>query len=969
MFQIVILIIGIIALGYSVGQSFGGVDAVEKATPKTRCTDNRALMGCPFGYECMGNGECWKITDEKNVKVTGGKILDLNDSDDEKEFRSTYYLLTDGIKNDFKNDPSQFKQIYLDYPGVVDDLKSAYPNSEKIWGPQVEKDYPGSGYIYDGSSKDGEEQNTQTEEEKAQEVVNKYDTDRDNEISEDELEKVPLEDKVTLQNAMKVLGIYESVEKIWKKVFKEKEDPSQQQTQKSTNSQRANANVNDQGGGDDEDDDGNGDDETEEEETTETLKYDEFDRGEKEELDKGEIVKKKGKYYKKTDGGEIVETNKEGEPIKKGDDDKEEDEEEDEESDEPERSSGITQKIIDKLGGGGAAKAFGSLISYAGHAAAARLLVGQAINFLGVGNRNARNIKEAGWIIAAGVTTVAMTDVAIGKKSFMQFGQGKVTSAGGPKGWVVGLWALGATAAYIGATYQNYAQEEFTYTPQAWQPPVGGDECEKCNELEFGCNQYQCHSFGQACKLINENTPDARCIEDNEGDSKPPIISPLNDSLPTGFSYSPLNVGLGDSGVKIIGDQENGCIPPFTALTLGVQTSEAAKCKIGITREKSYDNMSESYMSGGGMNIINHTLYVPSSVTPSEKYLEELGINSELPEMKKGDEYNYYIRCQDTHGNENPRAFVVNFCVADKDLSPPEIKGFENIVSGEAVSYGTRSLGTEVYLNEPATCKWDHQDVNYEQMANEMTNCDTEVKNMGGAYYTCTANFTGIKDRTENKYYIKCKDNPEADAKNRNTNKKSEVLTISGSQPIQITSLEINGQAIGSTIRDSRNEIPIEIRVKTAEGVDNGKTRCQYQYGGANYYFNMDYSTTNIQKMWLTEGIYNIPITCTDKAGNSQTANAIFTIEIDENSPLVIRAYNSEDSLNIETDEGARCFYDTKDCDYETEEGTMLESSSDRKQHRVSWDTEQTLYIKCEDQYGNKPNPDECTLEVSPYEV
>ncbi len=966
-FQIVILIIGIIALGYSVGQSFGEVDA-ENTGPKKRCTEQGSLIGCPFGYGCGGT-TCYEIDYSSNnppswpLESLGGRTVKLNSEENEKLIRNDFLVKFGG----------KYNEVYLDYPGALETLQKYHSDKESEWGPQVQRECGECEYTYTPGgveeNEETEEGEGMTDEEKVQQIVNNNDNDGDGQLSKEEYDNLSEEDKTFLGGLGSGIlkGFFtkkaqEGLEGIFGK--KKKDGNPEQKTEETTTRSKVDA----------------GSQESEEKEKSDgKVEEKEYNRNDEME-ESGD-----GVYETTTKNGDTYETDKEGvltdEEIEKtglpkGTKINKDGELVDSEGNKinPEdygHSGGIAQSLIDKTG----SKFLGSLIAYAGYSAGARLLLGQITKWTGMGDRNANAIKEAGWYAAAGVATVAMIDTAVHKPNEQGwlnslFGQEKSTSAGGPKGWVVGVVALAAMAVVVGISFQNYVKEEFTYNANSWQPPIGGDNCEKCNELEFGCNQYQCHSFGQACKLINENTADAICIEDNAGDSKPPIINPLNGTLPKGFSYEPLDVSLEETGVKIKGTQKDGCIPPFTALTFGVQTSEPAKCKIGIKRMRSYDNMSESYMSGGGINIINHTLYVPSTVTASEKYLEDIGLNTQLPKIKKGDEYNYYIRCQDTHGNENPRSFVVNFCVADKDLTPPEIKGYENIVNGEAVSFGTRSVETKVYLNEPAICKWDHQDVSYEQMATEMTRCDQEIMNMGGTYYSCTANFSGIKDRTENKYYIKCKDNPLADAKNRNTNKKSEVLTIKGSQPIQITSLEINGKGIGSTIKDSRNEIPITLNVKTAQGVDNGKTICQYEYEGTPYYFNMEYSNTNTQQIWLGEGDYEIPITCYDKAGNSEKVNATFTIEIDGESPRVVRAYYSEDKLIIKTNEQARCFYDTKNCDYITEEGIMMESSSNRKEHTVSWDSEETLYIKCEDQYGNKvPNPEECTIKISPYEV
>ncbi len=642
-----------------------------------------------------------------------------------------------------------------------------------------------------------------------------------------------------------------------------------------------------------------------------------------------------------------------------------------------------------------ASQTFGQVLqtctSAIGSALLGRTIFMKGLGLLGASGRNLQAMSEAGYVIAGGVAAAALvgtyvlggaTAAASSTAVTTALGGGLAALFGGA-GTAVGGFLAGLSATGVGAiiaaavvvlmaifyafTAQNYAQEKFTYQVFTWQAPLGGEKCDECNDLRYGCNEYQCRSYGQSCVLLNPDSENPLCVNNNSDDQSPPTISILEGTLPEEFEYSPFEVGFEDSGVKIKGTQKNDCIPPFTALTFGVQTSEPAKCKISIIRKDNYTSMSKSFMSGDGMNVINHTLYVPSSVTASEKYLEDIGLNTQLPKIKKGDEYNYYIRCQDANGNENPKNFVINFCVADKDLTPPRIVGTE-VGNKTFVSYNQTNLVTYVSTNEPAVCKWDRKDVSYEKMSHQMANCASSPAQTIGDSYRCYANFTGINERFENRYYIRCKDNPLASEKDRNVMQSSKVIILKGSNELKISSIDINDRGNNIQIKTSQNNVPVDLKVEVVGGAEDGKARCQYEYGGV-YEFNNNgqegYVHTNTQKINLLQGNYKIPITCFDAAGNIARDFASLTISIDNLMPQITRIYRENNLLKIETNERAECVYSIKTCDYNFENGSIMDSDINGKIHSLSKDSSKTFYIKCKDKYGNRPFPKRCSQIIS----
>ena len=35
--------------------------------------------------------------------------------------------------------------------------------------------------------------------------------------------------------------------------------------------------------------------------------------------------------------------------------------------------------------------------------------------------------------------------------------------------------------------------------------------------------------------------------------------------------------------------------------------------------------------------------------------------------------------------------------------------------------------------------------------------------------------------------------------------------------------------------------------------------------------------------------------------------------------------------------------------------------------HFIEWNPEKTYYVKCEDEFANRPNPDQCSIIVKPF--
>ena len=552
------------------------------------------------------------------------------------------------------------------------------------------------------------------------------------------------------------------------------------------------------------------------------------------------------------------------------------------------------------------------------------------------------------------LSEAAIIGTLIGKGVYggiQQWGSGTANAAG----WGIGLGSAVAIIYFL----QQYKQEDkkvFQFSCLPWQPPKGGQNCELCNNQEGGlpCSEYQCRSLGQSCEIVNKGMVEEKCVWKNRNDVNPPVISLLQSALlDDNYQYTPDNAILPpDRGAMIeYKSTEDKCIPAFTPLRFGISLDEPARCKIDVLRKDRFDNM--SLFMDSGLFGYNHTF---SLSLPGKNNLESANIT-----VENDGNYNLFIRCEDTNGNSNIGTFVFKYCV-DKgpDTTPPSIVT-TSIPNKMPVAFNQSSVNIDVYVNEPAECKWSHNNRDYSSMEGNMS-CQTTLGNTNDrGLYTCTTTLDGIKDRFTNKFYFRCKDKPLEPENQRNENVESFEYTIIGTQPLVIDSIKPN-----DTIKDASSPVRTPFEVKTSAGFDSGKSICYYSAtGNENDYvqfFETD-SHTHKQDLFLTSGFYIYYIRCIDLGGNRDDEITTFNVDSDNQAPKVARAYHEDTYLKVVTDEDAKCVYDVVDCNYPIEEGTKM-TEINGLSHFTDWGIKSNLYIKCSDLYGNQPLPNECSVVV-----
>lgn len=544
---------------------------------------------------------------------------------------------------------------------------------------------------------------------------------------------------------------------------------------------------------------------------------------------------------------------------------------------------------------------------------------------------------------------------------------GKILYGAGLKGGLLGATGIGIlVGAYIFLTlYAEERQEIITFTSYPWEAPVKGENCHLCNEQKANgiilpCSEYQCKSLGQACELVNPGTDEEKCVWVDKKDIKFPTIEPWNDALTKDYKYTPTGqISPPDRGVNI--EYNGGCVPAFTPLSFGINVSEPAKCKIDYLRKKNFDDMDFYF---GGSSLFKE-LHKQTMSLPGSKALEAEGI-----EIKNNGDYELYVMCQDANGNSNTANFVFKFCV-DKgpDTTPPLIVTTD-LLNGQPIGFNKSSVNILVYVNEPSECKWSHRDQAYDNME-EIMSCSSSVLEMNAQMlYKCNTTLTSLKDRVENKFYFRCKDQPVGvDEINRNVNTESYKFNLIGTQPLVIDSVKPENESV---IKDSTDVVKVTLEAKTSAGYKEGEATCYFHNGTdeENKYV-MFFSTNSYQHsqdLYLPNGEYLYFIKCVDTGGNTDYSSTSFSVESDSSSPIIVRAYHEETYLKLVTDEKAECVYDTKNCNYLFEDGIAM-ANVDKIEHFIEWDTKTDLYIKCQDIYGIRPFPNECSMIARPFNV
>ncbi len=553
------------------------------------------------------------------------------------------------------------------------------------------------------------------------------------------------------------------------------------------------------------------------------------------------------------------------------------------------------------------------------------------------------------------------------------------TVAGAPQIWGMSANAFGAVVgigvgvAVLLLTYKKEKREVISFECLPWEPPLGGEKCDQCNDPIKPCTEYRCKSLGQGCEIINQGTEQEMCFWKNKGDTRAPKINTdKNKFKPQGLEFRPdAAISMPNTGFKIIDPKaNNGCIEAFTKLEFGITTNEPAQCRIDYELTKTYDEM--AYLFGESNYFdYNHTqqLKIPdpaNTVGVPILYTKKNGVNT----------MTLYARCIDGNGNGgNSGAVAFSFCVKEgPDTSPPVVEG-GSIDSGSFVQFNADKVPYELYTNEISECKWSRLDKAFEDMENTMS-CANQVEQINANLdYVCSTELTGIKNDFDNKFYFRCKDLPGKAEKDRNVMSTSFPLTLKGTK----NTLAIEQVGPNGTITGGESVVGVNLVVKTSFGVEDGKAVCAYslEENDLANYIDMDETDNYLhnQTQFLPQGSYKYFFKCVDAGGNLASASTSFIVKTDTAEPLIARIFRDGSSMKIITNEDGGCVYSLNSCSYDYESGTgfVYDTSAsggfNKKVHYTDWDTSKTYYIKCQDINGKKPRSDKCSAVIQGSEL
>ena len=600
--------------------------------------------------------------------------------------------------------------------------------------------------------------------------------------------------------------------------------------------------------------------------------------------------------------------------------------------------------------------------------AAGKGIIGKGLIKLGLNPGFANAIGTI--LTSAAWAAVAYAGAYYISKAFgAQPGQAKAIAAGA----AVGVFALGVIpgvgwiAAGIGLlvtlfTWTDEKTKTAVFTCSLWQPATvkSNEQCERCNQGVLPCSEYQCNSLGVSCKILNKGTKDQRCEWINRNDISPPIITPWQEALMSGYSYiNQSAVSPVDKGVRISYNSSDGCIPFYTPFSFGIQINKDSKCKADVIRQP---NISKMRIPLSGERYLDEHLI--TLTMPNAKDLEGENI---IPLLNVSGGHKLYIRCMSGNGIESNANLEFNYCVqSGPDLNPPEIRE-TNILNGAYVGFGVGSVNLTLSVNKPAQCRWSTLDKSYDTMENSML-CATNITARNAKMlYDCKTVLNGIKDYgVENNFYFRCNG-----TYNGKTNPTSYPFKLIGTEPFVIDNVGPEG-----TIKDATNVVKVVLTAQTSAGAEDGRGTCQYsKTGRANDYtiFISDVEEkqqAHSQELRLAAGNYMYYIRCFDGGGNSAYKNVSFNVETDNSAPVVVRAFHDRSYLKIITNEEAQCVYDTVNCNYNFSSGiSMNRDPANKKEHYIEWNPVLDFFIKCKDDYNNQPARDQCSIVARPFNL
>ncbi|MEK6906640.1 MAG: hypothetical protein AABW81_03395 [Nanoarchaeota archaeon] len=617
---------------------------------------------------------------------------------------------------------------------------------------------------------------------------------------------------------------------------------------------------------------------------------------------------------------------------------------------------------------------FGAIAPYASAAVAVAFgyFIGIMIgNLFGLGPEASQSLAIVGAATALGVG-IYSGYFATGAPNVFAFGPALVWA-------IIVVFVLAVISWLMGCGKKRIYDTGFECWP--WEPPSGGNFCNMCNNDVHECSEYRCKSLGDACGFIDQDTSHPKCVWLNPSDIVPPMMTPWQESLTDGYSYTNTLVSPPSLGTEIISNTPTHCLEAFKTITFGIQTDKLARCRYSF-EDKDYTEMNPFT----GASNTNHTSFLMSpgvktlqeeisrliaeyeGITPED---EDYSAYLELLNTPIDDKLRVYVKCKSVNGYINTLPLAIQMCIdPEPDKTPPAILSITP-KDNSIIKFDAIETAVMMYVNEPSECKYSSEDKPYDLMESDFA-CDTELTAGSLIGWKCSATLSTPSE--DNTFYIKCRDRPFAPIEERNTNngisyhlKKSvsilNIDSITFTYFDEKSSKTINS---GETLEVGSEPFSSELKATTSGGGYDGKSQCSFSFkdSGGFVDFMETFSTKHTQKFsFMKSGTKELTIKCIDDAGNTAQQDVIFQINIDSLPPSVSRVYNDMGSLKIITTEDAECYYSLDNCYFNIENATSMTSLFSAS-HTAEWVPGKTYYVKCRDAWGNMV--DGCSIVVSP---
>lgn len=491
-----------------------------------------------------------------------------------------------------------------------------------------------------------------------------------------------------------------------------------------------------------------------------------------------------------------------------------------------------------------------------------------------------------------------------------------------------GLLPLIADMLQYAFGFGSVREVEIKFKCMSWQPPVGGDSCELCNEGDVPCTEYKCRSLGTGCDLLEPEDPsieveDPPCANVYCQEGGVPVGREMV-AVGSGFKKEAHNSGSREIGATVT--LENGKpIVEGTDVNFTIETSDWAICKWVSDDIESglFDEYGELPVEGSRFTK-NHTFGI------TMPWIEDPSVSS--------DSYEIYLRCKEKCERVNEDSYKIEFKLdPTPDIKPPVI--LEPVTGSEVyVKYGETSKAFEITLDEAANCRYALSEGTEYGMMPLSFACNYAEK-------TCGTVVTDLLDDVSN-VYVKCSD--------RLGNNNTEDFHYSFVKSLEELSVNIDSPTNNSVFKLPFDEEPLVLQASTSGGILGGEAECGYRIVGLGEDVFLETGATihsqTFSSAW-SPNEYKISVLCKDAAENQAQDEIFISVEKDETPPIVTRVFSSK----FLTNEEAICYYNNSEiskCGFDIESSTAI-TSIYSLEHSINFEEGLNYYIKCEDPFEN----------------